>query len=125
MISRGVTQGNLISPTILHMVVDAVIQHWEIVVDGENTGQEGFDRAVKKLATLFYVENGLTVSPCTARLQEDLYVLMGLFDRVDLWINVEKTVGMVRKLYRTEGIHFDGGLYTEDGGVWMYLLGEA
>ena len=50
---------------------------------------------------------------------------MGLFDRVDLWINVEKTVGMVRKLYRTEGIHFDGGLYTEDGGVWMYLLGEA
>ena len=36
--SMGVTQGDPLYPTILCMVVDAVICHWVTVVDGENSG---------------------------------------------------------------------------------------
>ena len=32
-VSRGVMQGDPLSPTILNMVVDVVICHWESVVD--------------------------------------------------------------------------------------------
>ena len=34
--SRGVTQEDLLSPKILNKVADAVIRHWETVVDGED-----------------------------------------------------------------------------------------
>ena len=30
--ARGVTQGDIISPTILNVVVDAVVRHWATVM---------------------------------------------------------------------------------------------
>ena len=51
--SRGVAQGYLLSPTRFNMVVDAVICHLVTVVAGEDTGPEGFGRALQKLVTLF------------------------------------------------------------------------
>ena len=36
--SSGFTQVNPLSLTILNMVLDMVIQHWEIVVAGEDSG---------------------------------------------------------------------------------------
>ena len=56
-----------------------------------------------KLTEILYADNGLLVSPQKARIQEALDVLTGLFDRVCLWNNAEKTVGMVRQLCRTAG----------------------
>ena len=41
-VSRGVMQGNPLLPTIFNMVVEAVIHHWETVVDGYNVVTEGF-----------------------------------------------------------------------------------
>ena len=42
----GVKQGDPLSPTILNMVVDAVIRHWAKVVVGEAEGPEVFWREV-------------------------------------------------------------------------------
>ena len=45
---------------------------------------EGFRRAVQKLPTRFYADGSLLVSTSTARLQESLDILTGLFDSVVL-----------------------------------------
>ena len=40
----GVTQGDLMSPTIFNVVVDAVVRHWDsLVVEGEEV-PEGWGR---------------------------------------------------------------------------------
>ena len=91
----GVTQGDKLSPAIFNMVVNAVIQHWETVVEGEDKVPEGFRRSVNNLATLFYVDNGILASPQLDRIQEALDFLMILFDQVCMRINVNNMVGMV------------------------------
>ena len=98
--SRGVTQSELISLTILNMVVDVVIRHWEMVVAGEDAVPEGFCREVQKLASLFYVDESLLASPHPDRLQEALNILPGLFYRIVLLTNMDKTVGMVCQPFR-------------------------
>ena len=67
--SRGVTQGDKPSPTILHIVVYVVIRHWAAVVAGEKSGPEGFRRVVYMRDTIFYADEGLLASPYPARLQ--------------------------------------------------------
>ena len=56
-------QGEPLTPTIFNIVVDALILHWVVVVVGEDAGYEGFKRAVKKLAALFYLKYGIIASP--------------------------------------------------------------
>ena len=41
---RGVTQGELLSPTIFNVVVDAVVHHWVSLVEGGAGVQEGWGR---------------------------------------------------------------------------------
>ena len=98
--SRGVTQSELISPTILNMVVDVVIRHWEMVVAGEDAVPEGFCREVQKLASLFYADDSLRASLHPDRLQEALNILTGLFYRVVLLTKMNKKVGMVCQPFR-------------------------
>ena len=47
---RRVTFGDPLSPNILNMVVDAIIQHWVILVAGEEAGPYGFGLDIKWLA---------------------------------------------------------------------------
>ena len=94
-IHRGVNKGDPLPPTIFNMVVDSVICHWFTLVAGEEAGPDGFRRAVKWTAASFYADDGLLTSPRPARLQAALDVLMGLFNRVGLQTNLNKTVGMV------------------------------
>ena len=51
--SRGVTQVDLLSPTILNMVLDTVICHWLTVLAGEDVEPEGFGTAVQNLTAFF------------------------------------------------------------------------
>ena len=85
------------------MVVNLVINHWSTVVTWEDTGPEYFGRAMQNLDAVFYADDGLPTSPQPDRLQEALEVIMGLFCRVVLWTNVDKTVVMVCQLCRTVG----------------------
>ena len=63
---RGVTQGDSLSPTIFNMVVYTVIYHWVPMMDGEDTGPEGFG------AVIFYAYDRLLAYLRSARLQEAL-----------------------------------------------------
>ena len=65
------------------------------MVASEDAGPEGSGRAVQKLASLFYADNGLLVSLWPDRLQESLDTLTGLFHWVRLQTNVEKMVGII------------------------------
>ena len=91
----GVTQGYPLSPTIFNVVVDAVVQHWvTVVVEGaEEQGERGHEG--RKKAALFYAEDGMVASLDPRWIQGAFNTPVGLFDRVGLRTNIEKTVGMV------------------------------
>ena len=72
-----------------------MICHWVTLVAGEEAGPDGFGPAVQWMATFFYANDGLLVFPRPARIQAALDVMTGLFDRVGLQTNVDKTVGIV------------------------------
>ena len=91
----GVTQGNPMSPTIFNVVVDTVVWHLVngIVEEAEARGETG--REGRHQVTLFYADNGMVVSLDPAWPQAAFTALVGLFDRVGLLPNVQKTVSMV------------------------------
>ena len=92
---RGVTQGNLLSPTIFNVVVDAVVRHWvtSVIAEAETRGDLG--KEGRHQAALFYADNGMFASSDPGWLHGALKTLVGLFDRMGLQTNAGKTVGMV------------------------------
>ena len=77
------------------MVDNPAIFHGVALVAGEESGLDGFRQEVQLLAAFFYADDSLLASPRISWIQEDMDVLAGLFDRVCLHTNVEKTVVMV------------------------------
>ena len=92
---RGVTQGDLLSPTIFNVVVDAVVRHWVngIMEQAEVRGEMG--REGRHQATLLYTDYGMVTSLDPAWLLGAFTALVGLFDSVGLLTNVGKNVSMV------------------------------
>ena len=62
----------------------------------------------KKIAALLYADGELLVSMWPVRLQESLGFLRSLFERVGLFTNMEKAVGMGGGLYPVDD---EGGTY--------------
>ena len=93
--ARGVTHGDPLSPTIFNMAVDLVVSYWVtgVIVDMEERGKRG--KEGRHQAALFYSDNGMVASSEPHWLQGDFNTQVGLFDRVGLWKNVGKAVGMV------------------------------
>ena len=91
---RGVTQGDLLSPTIFNVVVDAVVCHWLLLAmqEAERRGERGRER--RHQAALFYADDGMIASSDTRWLQWAFTILVGLFDIVGLKTNQQKTVSM-------------------------------
>ena len=58
----GVTQGDPLSPTIFNVVVDAVVQHWVLLMAGGIGEPDRWGRKVIHCTILFYVDNGLVAS---------------------------------------------------------------
>ena len=88
-------QGDLLSPTIFNVVVDAVVRHWVHGVMEEVEARGGTGREGRHQAALFYANDGMFVLSDPAWLQGTFTALVGLFDRVGLRTNVGKTVSMV------------------------------
>ena len=93
--SRGVMQGDSLSPTIFNVVVDAVVRHWvtvmvEVTEERGERGQKG-----RHQAALFYADNGMVALSYPRWLQGSFSTLFGLFYRVGLRTNFGKTVRMV------------------------------
>ena len=81
--ARGVTQGDLLSPTIFNVVVDAVVRHWieGLVTENEEKGETG--REGRHQSAVFYTDDGMVVSSDPAWLQGDFSALVAIFDRVN------------------------------------------
>ena len=92
---RGVTQGDLLSPSIFNLVVDAVVRHsvTGVLADAEVRG--GLGKEGRHQAALFYVDDGMAALSDPFWLQGAFNTLVGLFDRVGLRTNSGKTFGMV------------------------------
>ena len=89
------TQGDPLSPIIYNLVVDAVVHHWIFLVEGVTGGQDGWVMEVQYRATFFCTDDSLDASTDPIWLQRVFDTLAGLFDRVELWTNVEKMFGIL------------------------------
>ena len=60
--AQGVTQGDPLSPTILNVVVDAVVRHWVTLemAEAEKQGERGNEG--RHQVYLFYADNGMVAS---------------------------------------------------------------
>ena len=92
--ARGVTQGDLLSPTIFNVVVYAVVRHWRegLVIDTAEKVET--EREGRHQSEVFYTDDGMVVSSDPAWLQGTFSALVAIFDRVGLRTNVNKTVSM-------------------------------
>ena len=91
-VTRGVTQGDIISPTIFNIIADAVIRYWLLTVSPEpDEAISGVGERITERAALFYADDGLLASPDKEWLQAAFTVLVDLFGRVGLRTNTDKT----------------------------------
>jgi hypothetical protein len=86
---RGVTQGDIPSPTIFHIVVDCVILAWELEIsDGRSLTDEVFRSLV---AEILYADDGRIASYQPELAQDSLNYLVELFQIMGLDTNTSKT----------------------------------
>ena len=92
-----ITKGEPLSPTILNIVVCAVLRHWLSVFSETEveTGPEGFGRDVQRMVAYVYAKDGLIVSTRLAGIKWSFYILTELFDWVGLFTNVGDMVSIV------------------------------
>ena len=74
------TQGDPLSPTIFNAVMDAVVQHWVmVVVEGaEEWGENGQESRHQN--ALFYADDGMVALSDPQWFQGAFSTLIGLFD---------------------------------------------
>ena len=101
---RGVTQGDLLLPTIFNVVMDAMMRHWVTMAldESEKRGERG--NKGRHQAALFYADDGMVALSEPLWLQWAFDALVGLFERVGLRTNVGKTVSMVCRPCQAAGM---------------------
>ena len=112
------TQGDPLSPTIFNVVVDAVVRHWVTLAAKEAETRGELGREGRHQAALFYADDGMVASSDPRWLQWAFATLVGLFDRVGLNTNTEKTVSMTCRPCTAAGNRSDeayGRLMTGEG----------
>jgi hypothetical protein len=83
---RGVRQGNVISPIIFNIVVDAVLREWDARVEAAHlTGMTIF----------FYADDERIDGDDDTNVQEGLNIIMELFLQMGLHMNSKKTKAMI------------------------------
>jgi exonuclease III len=93
-VSRGVTQGDIISPMIFNIVVDAIIRYWYQCLSLESFTGEG-DGSIPEVSAGFYADDGVLAAYDPDQLQSALDLLVELFERVGLATSIPKTKVMV------------------------------
>ena len=70
------TQGDIVSPTLFNIIVDAVVRYWFHGLEMDETASEGLRHLVRDRNVLFYAEDGLLASRDAEWLQQAFDVLM-------------------------------------------------
>jgi hypothetical protein len=92
--TRGLTQGDPLSPTIFNVVVDAIIRAWLASLDDGAETTEGFGHNVFDKIACFYADDGMIGARDNEWLQVAILRLTYLFDRIGLQTNTTKTEAM-------------------------------
>jgi hypothetical protein len=85
--SRGVRQGDIVSPIIFNIVIDAVVRDWEVRM-GDNGGTR------RETKSQFYADDGLLSGEDPKEVQRGLDIFTDGFARVGLKMNAAKTEAM-------------------------------
>ena len=93
--TRGVTQGDIASPTIFNIVVDAVVRYWLSMVSTAAIANHGLGIEVCNKLALFYADDGLVASRDPRWLQPAFEQLMTIFARVGPEANTTITKAMI------------------------------
>ena len=94
--TRGVTQGDIISPTIFNIISDAVVRYWFSTVSADTEAPvSGVGVGGRAHSALFYADDGEISSRDPEWLQGAIDVLADLFGRVGLKTNTDKTEVMI------------------------------
>ena len=84
-------------------MVDTDVRHWVAGFISDAEAREDLEQDGRHQAVLFYSDNGMVASSDPLWLQGAFNTLVGLFDRVGLWKNFRKTVGMVCHPWQAAG----------------------
>jgi hypothetical protein len=84
---RGTTQGDIISPTIFNVVIDAIVHEWHHRLEAE-----GLSNTVQ---AIFYADDGHLYSNDANALQRATNIMTELFETIGLKTNPDKTKSMV------------------------------
>jgi hypothetical protein len=87
---RGVQQGDIISPVIFNIVVNAIVREWYACMNIGTVIEGTFG-----LGTTFYADDGRLSGTDPVRLQQGLTIVADLFKRMGLCLNTNKTKAMV------------------------------
>lgn len=89
-VTRGLTQGDIPSPTIFNIVVDAIVRYWLSLVVDDGSEVDGLGMTVQEWLVLFYADDGLIASRNAEWLQMAINRLAELFERMGLRTNTDK-----------------------------------
>eukprot|EP00978_Attheya_sp_CCMP212_P003779 scaffold8023_cov54-Attheya_sp.AAC.7 len=117
--TRGVTQGDPVPPTIFNIMVDAVIRYWLSLACGKDASRDGLCYEVKEQCVLFYADDELLSARNKDWVQDSFDILIRIFERVGLRMNISKTQAMIC----TPG-HISGGQSTSAYQWRMTGIGE-
>lgn len=84
---RGVRQGDIMSPLIFNIMVDAVVRHWRHLKQQQNT----------KESAVFYADDGLLTGTDAALVQDSMDIITKGFSSLGLKMNAAKTEFLVLK----------------------------
>jgi hypothetical protein len=116
---RGVTQGGPLSLLMFNLCVDAVVREWLHQTLGDDAARQGIGDEVAKWMVAFYIDDGLVASWDPVWLQSSFNILVGLFERIELFTNAAKKkvmmcmLGRIREGYSDEAYTlYKSGLET-------------
>jgi hypothetical protein len=78
-VRRGVTQGDVISPTIFNIVVDAVVCYW-LQRTSLAASQDTSDQSQLEVSAAYYADDGILCSHDSDQLQSGLDLFVELFE---------------------------------------------
>jgi hypothetical protein len=93
---RGVTQGGPLSAKLFNTLVDTIAREWlQKLREGSTLEPYKIDRLMATFFAIFYVDDAYLASRDPDFLQRALNVIVGLFARVGLETNAQKTQAMI------------------------------
>lgn len=93
---HGITQGDLVLPTIFNIVVDAIICYWLLTISPDDSqALAGMQWTVKDNQVFFYADDGLIASCSHEFLHSVIDYLVPIFVHIGLQTNTSKTKHMM------------------------------